>query len=75
MCNGSMVDTMTLSSTNQGKSMSVYREMGYESRRDYLERLADEYGIDPTIVFALASMLGPNEDFDGLVTSLEDEYA
>jgi hypothetical protein len=23
-------------------------------------------------VFALASMLGPSEDFDGLVTALED---
>ena len=55
--------------------MSVYQEMGYESRRDYLTSLADEYGIDPVIVFTLASMLGPSEDFDGLVTSLEDEYA
>ena len=55
--------------------MSVYREMGYESRRDYLESLAAEMDIDVNIVFTLASMLGPNEDFDGLVTSLEDEYA
>ena len=55
--------------------MSIYQEMGYESRRDYLTSLADEYGIDPVIVFTLASMLGPSEDFDGLVTSLEDEYA
>ena len=55
--------------------MTVYQEMGYESRRDYLASLADEYGIDPIIVFTLASMLGPSEDFDGLVTSLEDEYA
>jgi hypothetical protein len=70
-----MVDTMTLSSTNQGKSMSVYREMGYESRRDYLESLAAEMDIDVNIVFTLAQLLGPNEDFDGLVTSLEDEYA
>jgi hypothetical protein len=55
--------------------MSVYQENGYESRRDYLESLADELGIDQSIVFSLASMLGPSEDFDGLVTSLEDEYA
>jgi hypothetical protein len=56
-------------------NMSVYQEQGYESRRDYLESLADEFGIDPIVVFTLASMLGPSEDFDGLVTSLEDEYA
>lgn len=55
--------------------MSVYQDMGYESRRDYLTSLAGEYGIDPIIVFTLASVLGPSEDFDGLVTSLEDEYA
>jgi hypothetical protein len=29
-------------------------------------------GIDRSIVSALADMLGETEDFDGLVTSLED---
>ena len=52
--------------------MTVYQEHGYETRRAYLEGLADDFGIPPSTVFALASMLGPNEDFDGLVTSLED---
>jgi hypothetical protein len=52
--------------------MSIYTENGYESRRDYLESLADEMGIPVSTVFALADLLGPNEDFDGLVTSLED---
>jgi hypothetical protein len=50
--------------------MSVYKEHGYETRRAYLEGLAEEYPREA--VFALASMLGPNEDFDGLVTALED---
>ena len=52
--------------------MSIYIAEGYKSRRDYLQTLADEMGIDPTIVFSLASVLGPSEDFDGLVTELED---
>jgi predicted regulator of amino acid metabolism with ACT domain len=52
--------------------MSTYQEMGYSSRRDYLDTLADEMGVDRTTVYAMAQMLGPNEDFDGLVTSLED---
>ena len=52
--------------------MSIYIAEGYKSRRDYLSTLADEMGIDPTIVFSLASVLGPSEDFDGLVTELED---
>lgn len=50
--------------------MSVYREQGYQDRRAYLEGLAEEYPREA--VFALASMLGPSEDFDGLVTALED---
>ena len=52
--------------------MSIYTENGFENRREYLLDLADNMGIDPGIVFALADMLGSSEDFDGLVTSLED---
>jgi hypothetical protein len=52
--------------------MTVYQEHGYANRRAYLEGLADDMGVDKTTVFILADMLGPNEDFDGLVTSLED---
>jgi hypothetical protein len=55
--------------------MSQYTEEGYTSRRDYLESLADDLGIDRAEVFALASMLGSSEDFDGLVTMCEDRAA
>jgi len=51
---------------------SQYEEYGYENREDYLIGLADDYGVDEETVFSLADMLGPNEDFDGLVTSIED---
>lgn len=50
----------------------IYIDNGYDSRDDYLEALADDLGIDLSTVHMLADMLGPNEDFDGLVTSLED---
>jgi len=52
--------------------MSVYTDEGYKDRNDYLESLADEYGLDIKTVKLAADMLGPNEDFDGLVTTLED---
>lgn len=52
--------------------MTIYQEQGYNSRRDYLDCLAEEFGVDRKTVYAMAAMLGPNEDFDGLVTSLED---
>ena len=51
---------------------NVYQENGFNSRREYLEDLADNMGMDYSVVFMLADLLGPNEDFDGLVTSLED---
>ena len=52
--------------------MSIYTEEGYTSRKDYLTCLAEDMGIDVKTVFSLASMLGSSEDFDGLVTALED---
>ena len=53
-------------------TMSIYTDEGYKNRRDYLENLADDYGVDRDTVFTLAAMLGSSEDFDGLVTAVED---
>ena len=50
--------------------MTAYQANGYANRKAYLESLCEEY--DRTIVFALAGVLGPSEDFDGLITTLED---
>jgi hypothetical protein len=52
--------------------MNIYQEHGYENRREYLEELADENGADLRAVLELASILGPEEDFDGLVSSIQD---
>ena len=51
--------------------MNDYTANGFENRRAYLESLCEEYPRE--MVFTLASILGPNEDFDGLITALEDE--
>ena len=50
----------------------IYKEMGYESRKDYLKNLAADYCVPENVVFSLADMLGENEDFDGLISALED---
>lgn len=55
--------------------MSIYTENGYRNRKHYLEELSEEYGVDVGIVLTLADVLGPDEDFDGLVTTLQDEAA
>jgi len=52
--------------------MNAYTENGYASRRDYLDSLAEDFDIDRDTVYMMADLLGPTEDFDGLVTSLED---
>lgn len=49
-----------------------YRANGYNDREDYLSCIAEDYGVDLETVKALADVLGPNEDFDGLVSALED---
>ena len=54
--------------------MSIYKERGYDSRDEYLECLAEDLGVPIQDVLCLADLLGPNEDFDGLVTGLEDFY-
>ena len=52
--------------------MSVYTDHGYKSRKDYLNSLSDEYEVDIETVYMMADVLGVEEDFDGLVTSLQD---
>lgn len=51
---------------------SVYTENGFKNRKEYLNSLADDFGVDVQTVYDLASVLGPDEDFDALVTELED---
>lgn len=54
---------------------NIYQENGYADRNDYLTCLAEDYGVSIEDVYSLADMLGENEDFDGLVSALEDaEY-
>jgi hypothetical protein len=50
--------------------MSIYTDEGYESRRDYLTSLADDFGVDVDTVFSIASILGSGEDFDDLMEEI-----
>mgnify|MGYP003330782740 CR=1 FL=1 len=49
---------------------SIYLNNGYANREEYLNELRDEYGA--ALVNTLLTVLPPEEDFDGLVTTLED---
>ena len=50
----------------------VYQENGFSSRDKYLSTLAEDYGISKFEVCSIAEILGENEDFDGLILTLED---
>ena len=54
------------------KEKNIYQENGYADRDDYLTCLSEDYGVSIEDVYSLAEMLGENEDFDGLVSALED---
>jgi len=52
--------------------MSIYRDHGFHDRRDYLRALADEYDVPYYVVLHVYEILGPGEDFDGLIIALQD---
>ena len=47
-----------------------YLEDGFKSRSEYINYLKSEYGA--LQLNSLLSVLPPSEDFDGLITELED---
>jgi hypothetical protein len=49
---------------------SSYELAGFENRNEYIDSLKDEYGSD--IVDALLTIYPASEDFDGLISALED---
>lgn len=49
--------------------MSVYTDNGYANRQEYLNELREDFG---GLVDILTGVLPASEDFDGLVTALED---
>lgn len=49
--------------------MTIYTDNGYTNRTEYLNELREDYG---QLVDILTSVLPVSEDFDGLLTALED---
>ena len=63
------MDTFYLQTISEYNN-SRYQENGYKNRYEYLESFREQYGEEK--VNALLTVLPPSEDFDGLVTELED---
>ena len=67
--------SMGLSPKQDGRSKvpeTIYQENGYINRHDYLCSIAEDYGICMDVILAIADLLGPSEDFDGLISSIQD---
>ena len=56
----------------QKAETTIYERKGFRNRVSYLKSLAEDYDVDITVVAGLAQVLGPIEDFDGLIVELED---
>jgi len=50
---------------------NIYQENGYENREDYFQCMSDDYGVPLGVVEELADLM-PGEEFDGLISILED---
>ena len=69
------IDKQSDSSNHTYKIREVknqWQENGYTGRRQYLNELANDFDVPYTRVMVLANTLGPAEDFDMLVSMLED---
>lgn len=53
-------------------TQDIYQKNGYVNREDYLISMAEDFGVPDFVVFSMAEILGENEDFDALITELED---
>ena len=51
---------------------NIYKNNGFENRNEYLQNLSFEYEVPLDVVEMFADMLGNNEDFDGLVSIIQD---
>lgn len=51
---------------------NIYQKNGYLDRQNYLTCIAVQYGVDLTIVSSMAEVLGENEDFDALISQIEE---
>jgi len=57
---------------NNETERNVYQEKGFKDREEYLESIGEDYDIPAGFIEAMSDVLGESEDFDGLLSSMED---
>ena len=57
---------------DQAKRSTVYEDNGYKNRAQYLRSLTEDHQVSIETVHLYSDLMGPSEDFDGLVSALEE---
>jgi len=57
---------------NNTDNLNIYQQNGYDSRDDYLQCLSEDYNLPLEFVHELFDLLGESEQWDGLISALED---
>ena len=57
---------------DQAIRADVYQENGYKNRTEYLWSLTEDHQVSIETVHLYSDLMGPSEDFDGLVSALEE---
>lgn len=60
---------------NKKNQNEKYVRLGFKNRQEYLDSLSEERDLGPGVVEALSDVLGESEDFDGLLSSLDEAEA
>jgi hypothetical protein len=70
----SEVSLATILRVNAARTVPIarYEEDGAFDRYSYLRDLAENYGFDLPTLIDIADLLGAEEDFDGLISTLDD---
>jgi hypothetical protein len=66
------LDTILRLNAERTAPITRYEEDGACDRFAYLRDLADNYGVPLAALIDVADLLGADEDFDGLVSTIED---
>ena len=54
------------------ETLKILKENGYNSLKEYLQDLSDEYNVPLFVVKELYMLYGESELFDGLVSAVQD---
>lgn len=54
--------------------MNVYEYNGFKDREEYLACLSEIHDVDIEVIKEISDFLGESEDFDSLITYLDDFY-